>query len=418
MSVVDLGNTHEKGARERGPHEKETGEREDSARAAALPSLGSFQRIVIKIGSALLVDPVTGLRRSWLDALVSDIAALRAQGSQVLIVSSGAIALGRGIVAFSSQGGLKLEESQAAAAVGQIALARAYCEALGAHQLNAAQILLTLGDTEKRRRYLNARSTIHQLLALGVIPIVNENDTVATTEIRYGDNDRLAARVATMTSSDLLILLSDIDGLYTSPPHKNPDAQHIAHVPVISPEIDAMAGDAASNLSRGGMRTKLDAAKIATAGGTTMVIADGRQLRPISALASGARVTWFTTSETPLTARKRWIAGQLDVSGEITVDRGAAAALLKGKSLLPAGVIRASGQFERGDAVQIVAQDGQLLGRGLINFDCHETQLICGQKSERIGAILGYEGRTELVHRDNMVLVPGQSIGGRIGGKT
>ena len=384
------------------------GQNSISSQAFVAPRLNGFRRITIKIGSALLVDPSTGLRGAWLESLADDIAELVAQGIDVLVVSSGAIALGRGLLHLHP-GGLKLEESQAAAAVGQIALARAYSECLGKHNLTAAQVLLTLQDTEQRRRYLNARATIDQLFKLHAVPVINENDTVATNEIRYGDNDRLAARVATMVSSDLLVLLSDVDGLYTAPPGQDPNAEHIDHVPLITSEIEAMAGEAASIHSRGGMRTKIDAAKIAVSGGSTMVIANGHAHNPIRAISEGARVTWFTTGETPVTARKRWIAGQIDVTGKVVIDQGATAALKRGKSLLPAGVVSVEGSFRRGDAVVIEDQDHSPLGRGLINFDREDAQRIMGHKSEEVAGILGYAGRTALIHRDDMVLLEASS---------
>jgi glutamate 5-kinase len=364
--------------------------------------LGRYRRIVIKIGSALLVDRKTGLKKAWLDALSADIAGLKAKGLDVLVVSSGAIALGRSVLDLPS-GALKLEESQAAAAVGQITLARAWAESLSHDEIVAGQILLTLGDTEERRRYLNARATINQLLKIGAVPIINENDTVATSEIRYGDNDRLAARVATMTGADLLILLSDIDGLYTAPPHLNPDAQFIETIAEITPEIEAMAGGAASELSRGGMRTKIDAGKIATSAGCAMIIASGKTDSPLSAIENGARSSWFAPSGTPVTARKTWIAGQLQPAGELHVDDGAATALGAGKSLLPAGVRRVSGLFSRGDTVAVIGPSGREIARGLVGYDAEEARQITGRKSAEIGAILGYPGRAAMVHRDDMV---------------
>ncbi len=317
------------------------------------PSLNQFRRIVVKVGSSLLVDRDRGrLRQAWLAALAEDLADLHQRGADVLVVSSGAIALGRTVLGLPS-GPLRLEESQAAAAVGQIALARTWAEALGHHALTAGQILLTLADTEERRRYLNARATLGRLLDLRAVPVINENDTVATTEIRYGDNDRLAARVATMAGADLLVLFSDIDGLYTAPPARDPAARHIPVVERITPEIDAMAGGAASELSRGGMRTKIEAGKIAASGGTHMLIADGRGKNPLAAITQGARCTWFLTASTPATARKTWIAGSLEPRGTLHVDAGAARALAGGASLLPVGVARIEGEFARGDAVLI-----------------------------------------------------------------
>ncbi|MDI7863099.1 glutamate 5-kinase [Rhizobiaceae bacterium n13] len=365
--------------------------------------LGTYRRIVIKIGSALLVDRKSGLKKTWLEAMCADIAELKASGADVLVVSSGAIALGRSVLDVPS-GALKLEESQAAAAVGQIALARAWSEALSRDDIVAGQILLTLGDTEERRRYLNARATINQLLKIGAVPIINENDTVATTEIRYGDNDRLAARVATMTGADLLVLLSDIDGLYSAPPHLDPSAQFLETIAEITPEIEAMAGGATSELSRGGMRTKIDAGKIATSAGCAMIIASGKTDHPLKAIESGARSSWFAPSGTPVTARKTWIAGQLQPAGELHVDEGAESALRSGKSLLPAGVRRVSGQFSRGDTVAIFGTNGREIARGLASYDAEEARQITGRKSSEIGAILGYAGRAAMVHRDDLVM--------------
>ena len=367
------------------------------------PDFGSFRRVVIKVGSSLLVDPVHGLRAEWLLALGSDIADWRERGVDVLVVSSGAIALGRGVLGLP-RGGLKLEESQAAAAVGQIALSKAWAEVLGARGITTGQILVTLGDTEERQRYLNARATIGRLLDLKALPVVNENDTVATNEIRYGDNDRLAARVATMAGADLLVLLSDIDGLYTAPPGDDPDAKLIPVIPRITAEIEAMAGGAASEFSRGGMRTKIEAAKIATAGGTHMVIADGRVSHPLKAIMEGKPCSWFLTGSNPVSARKTWIAGALEPKGVLHLDIGAASAIRSGKSLLPAGVKRIEGTFERGDAVVMRAPDGGELGRGLIGYDSTETVQLAGRSSRDITEILGYAGRAELIHRDDMAL--------------
>jgi glutamate 5-kinase len=366
-------------------------------------SLSRVKRVVIKIGSALLVDRATGIRKTWLDAICDDIAALKARGTDVLVVSSGAIALGRSVLAMPS-GALKLEESQACAAVGQIALARHWAESLSRHQIVAGQILLTLGDTEERRRYLNARATLQQLLKIGAIPIINENDTVATTEIRYGDNDRLAARVATMAGADLLVLLSDIDGLYTAPPHLDPDARFLDTIEEITPDIEAMAGGAASELSRGGMRTKIDAGKIATSAGCAMIIASGKPLNPLAAIENGARHSWFAASRSPVTARKTWIAGQLQPAGVINVDAGAEGALKSGKSLLPAGVRAVSGNFHRGDTVSIIGAEGREIARGLVGYDAEEARRICGRKSNEIEKILGYAGRAAMIHRDDLVM--------------
>ncbi|MBA4224376.1 MAG: glutamate 5-kinase [Methylobacterium sp.] len=369
-----------------------------------MPVLDQFRRIVVKVGSSLLVDRAQGrLRHAWLAALAEDLAELHARGADVLVVSSGAIALGRTVLKLPA-GPLRLEESQASAAVGQIALARNWAEALGHHGLNAGQILLTLADTEERRRYLNARATLGRLLDLRAVPVINENDTVATSEIRYGDNDRLAARVATMAGADLLVLFSDIDGLYTAPPLSSPDARHIPVIPAITPSIEAMAGGAASELSRGGMRTKIEAGKIATAGGAHMLIADGRAKNPLRAVTQGARCSWFLSASTPATARKTWIAGSLEPRGTLHVDDGAARALRGGASLLPVGVTRIEGAFNRGDAVMIRAGDGSELGRGLVAYDADEAMRVLGKASRDIEAVLGYPGRAEMIHRDDMAL--------------
>ena len=366
-------------------------------------ALGSYRRIVIKIGSALLVDRKTGLKKSWLDAMCADIAKLKNKGVDVLVVSSGAIALGRSVLDLPS-GALKLEESQAAAAVGQIALARDWSESLSRDRIVAGQILLTLGDTEERRRYLNARATINQLLKIGAVPIINENDTVATSEIRYGDNDRLAARVATMAGADLLILLSDIDGLYDAPPGANPNAKLIPVVESVTADIEAMAGAAESELSRGGMTTKIEAAKIATTAGTHMLIASGKIEHPLQAIADGGRCTWFLTPANPVTARKRWIAGSLEPKGTLTIDAGAVVALRAGKSLLPAGVIRVDGQFARGDAVIVRGPDTHEIGRGLVAYDAENAERIKGHSSSDAAQILGISGRAEMIHRDDLVI--------------
>ncbi|HEV2000226.1 MAG TPA: glutamate 5-kinase [Xanthobacteraceae bacterium] len=372
--------------------------------AALTPALSGFRRIVVKVGSSLLIDGGEGrVRADWLAALAEDLAERAKAGVSLLVVSSGAIALGRTVLKLPS-GSLRLEESQAAAAVGQIALARVWTETLAKVGLTAGQVLLTLGDTEERRRYLNARSTIEKLLELGAVPVINENDTVATTEIRYGDNDRLAARVATMMSADLLVLLSDVDGLYDAPPGENAGAKLLPVVERITAEIERAAGAAGSELSRGGMRTKIEAARIATAAGTHMVIASGRKLNPLRAIAAGGACTWFLTPANPLTARKKWIGGSLEPRGTIHVDAGAVAALRRGKSLLPAGVVKVEGNFARGDAVLIRGPDGAEIGRGLVAYDGDDAQRLVGQNSERIEAILGYRGRSEMVHRDDLAL--------------
>ena len=366
-------------------------------------SLTSYRRITVKIGSALLVDRTTGLKREWLASLVQDISSLVSGGAEVLVVSSGAIALGRTILGLGKRT-LKLEESQAAAAVGQIALAGAWSEELGRRGLTSGQILVTLGDTEERRRYLNARATISTLLKMNAVPVINENDTVATSEIRYGDNDRLAARVATMMGADLLVLLSDIDGLYSAPPQVDPSARFIPVVERITPEVEAMAGAAASELSRGGMRTKLDAGKIATAAGCAMIIASGTRVAPLSAIEEGARATLFRPSNHPVKGYKSWIAGQLEPAGRLTVDGGAVGALLSGKSLLPAGVRSVSGAFARGDTVAILSPEGREIARGLVAYDAADAVRIAGLKTGEISAALGYEARAAMVHRDDLVM--------------
>lgn len=367
-------------------------------------TISNYRRICVKIGSSLLVDPDSGLKREWLASLCADMAELVSGGSQAMIVSSGAIALGRTILGLGPRP-LKLEESQAAAAAGQIALARAWSEALGERQLTSGQVLVTLGDTEERRRYLNARATIATLLKLGAVPVINENDTVATSEIRYGDNDRLAARVATMMGADLLVLLSDIDGLYSAPPTDNPDARFIADVHEITPEIEAMAGDAGSGLSRGGMRTKLDAGRIATEAGTTMIIASGTRMNPISAIADGERSTCFHAASRPVKSYKAWIAGNLEPAGKLTIDDGAVRALQAGKSLLSAGVSAATGNFLRGDTVAVVNQQGQAIARGLVAYDLADAVKIVGLKSSEIEEQLGYNARSAMIHRDDLVML-------------
>ena len=368
------------------------------------PSLSSFRRIVVKVGSSLLVDHAAGgLKRGWLEGLAADIAGLHGQGRDLLVVSSGAIALGRAVLGLP-RGALKLEEAQGAAAVGQIALARAWSEVLGAVGITAGQVLVTLQDTEERRRYLNARSTIDKLIEWRAVPVINENDTVATSEIRYGDNDRLGARVATMTSADLLVLLSDIDGLYDKPPAPGNDARLVPVVPRITPEIEAMAGVSASELSRGGMVTKIEAAKIATTAGTHMVIASGRVANPLKRIADGGPCTWFLTPANPVTARKKWIAGSLEPHGTVHIDAGAVRALRGGASLLPAGVVKIEGAFGRGDAVIVRGPDGAEIGRGLIAYDADDADKIRGRSSADIQSIIGFTGRTAMIHRDDLAL--------------
>jgi len=375
-----------------------------TAAARAGARLVRAKRVVVKIGSALLVEPSTGrVNRAWLETLAADLAAMRERGQEVVIVSSGAIALGRRQLGLP-QGKLRLEESQAAAAVGQIRLAHAWKEVLEAHGLAVAQVLLTLGDTEERRRYLNARNTLTALLRLGAIPVINENDTVATAEIRYGDNDRLAARVAQMSSADCLVLLSDVDGLYTADPSRHPEARFIAEVDRITPEVEAMAGGSASDVGSGGMVTKVMAAKIAVAAGCHMCVAIGDEPHPLRRLETGARCTWFRAAESPVTVRKQWIAGLLKPAGEFKVDAGAAKALRSGKSLLPAGIVAVEGRFDRGDAVVVRDPDGIEIARGLTAYSSEDARLIRGRRSQELEGLLGYRGRDEMIHRDDLVL--------------
>ena len=369
-------------------------------------SLRDARLLVIKVGSALVVDRDQP-RAAWLDGVAADIAAARARGAQCILVSSGAIALARGVLGLS-QPRLRLEEKQAAAAVGQIRLAQAWTAALGGHGMVAAQLLLTLGDTEDRRRYLNARSTLTTLLALGCVPVINENDSVATAEIRFGDNDRLAARVAEMVHADQLLLLSDIDGLYTADPRRDPLARHLPVVPQLTPEVEAMGGDPPAGYSSGGMRTKLAAARIATQAGCAMAIALGRPegmaARPLQALLDGARCTWFLPAPEGRSARKNWIAGSLQPMGRLVVDPGAARALLTGRSLLPAGVRLVEGEFDRGDPVQVHGPEGPV-AQGLSAYASADARRIAGRKSDEIEAVLGWRGRDELIHRDDLVLL-------------
>ncbi|MDP3418492.1 glutamate 5-kinase [Falsiroseomonas sp.] len=371
-----------------------------------LPSLATARRIVVKIGSALVVDNATATPRSaWLAGVAQDVAALRARGAEVILVSSGAIALARHALGLTRKKTLRLEEKQAAAAVGQIRLAGAWADALSAVQLSAAQLLLTLEDSEDRRRYLNARATLNTLLALGCIPVINENDTVATAEIRFGDNDRLAARVAEMVEADALVLLSDIDGLYTADPRRDPAAAHIPVVAQITEEIMAMGGEPPPGYSSGGMRTKLIAARIATGAGCAMAIALGAQDRPLAAMQQGAPCTWFLPEREGRSARKRWIAGSLAPLGTLVVDAGAARALARGSSLLPAGVRAVEGSFERGDPVRVIDEAGRQLARGLSAYDSDAARLIAGHRSEELETILGWRGRDEIIHRDDLVLL-------------
>jgi glutamate 5-kinase len=367
-------------------------------------TLAASRRMVVKIGSALLVEEGEGTVRSdWLEAFAADVAAFYARGQEVLLVTSGAIAVGRRDLRFDHPA-LRLAEKQAAAATGMVRLAHAYQEALGRYGLTVGLVLLTLDDSEHRRRYINARNTLTTLLRVGAIPLINENDTVATDEIRFGDNDRLSARVAAMVSADTLVLLSDIEGLYTADPHKDPAATLIPEVRGITPQIEALAGAALPGYGTGGMVTKLAAAKIAIAAGCGMVIADGKPLHALTRIDAGAPCTWFVPSASPQTARKRWIGGSLKPSGALTVDEGAAKALAAGGSLLPAGVVRVEGAFSRGDAVVVKTRDGRELGRGLCAYSAAEVRLIMGHKSGEIDACLGYRGRDEVIHRDDLVL--------------
>jgi glutamate 5-kinase len=369
--------------------------------------VGQAKRVVVKIGSALLVDAATGSVKSpWLATLIDDIVRLKAEGADVIVVSSGAIAMGRRTLKFAG-GALKLEESQAAAAVGQIALAQAWSEALREKGLVAAQVLVTLKDTEERRRHLNARATLLTLLGRGAVPVINENDTVATSEIRYGDNDRLAARVASMLSADCLVLLSDIDGLYDGIPGK-PGVTLIPVVKEITPDIEAVAGKPVSGLGSGGMATKIEAARIALGAGCDMVIASGHEPHPLARIDEGARSTWFLASMTALQSRKRWIAGSLQPVGRLTVDDGARTALGRGKSLLPAGVRAVAGSFARGDTVSVVDQQGLEIARGLVAYDASDAQRIAGKKSADIEKAIGFRGRDEIIHRDDLVMLSGE----------
>ena len=360
--------------------------------------------IVIKVGSSLLVDGESGtLRRDWLISLCADVAALRRDGVKVILVSSGSIALGRNLLKLP-KGVLRLEEDQASAAAGQVRLAQAYSDFLAKEDLVAAQILFTLGDTEERRRYLNARATLNTLLELGAVPVINENDTVATAEIKFGDNDRLGARVASMMGADKLILLSDIDGLYTANPANDPSAKHIPEVTIITPEIEAMGGNSVSHVGRGGMVSKLIAAKIATGAGSDVIIAKGLDLNPVAAIAGGARHTIFRASLSPSVAKKRWIAGGLKPEGTLIIDDGAVKALSEGKSLLPAGVRQVDGRFERGDTVLVKDKQGREIARGLAAYNASDAERIAGKRTVEIEAILGYRGRDEMIHRDDLAL--------------
>lgn len=369
------------------------------------PSLADAKRIVIKVGSSLIADVQrAALHQQWLHGFADDIAALHAAGKEIVIVSSGAVALGRPRIGLGAQA-LDLAEKQAAAAAGQPLLMQAWAEALGRHNIGVAQVLLTYDDSEQRRRYLNARTTLSTLLSHRIIPIVNENDTVATAEIRFGDNDRLAARVAAMIPADVLVLFSDIDGLYTADPRKDAGAQHLPAIAALTPDIMAMGGASASEISSGGMRTKLDAAQMALAAGCHMVIAQGGVANPLAALAQGARCSWFVAGTKPQLARKHWIATSVQAKGGVVIDEGAERALTQGKSLLPAGVVKVNGTFERGDTIAVTNMTGALLARGISAYSADDAKRIMGKKTDVFEEILGYAGRDTLIHRDDLALV-------------
>jgi glutamate 5-kinase len=376
-------------------------------RRVGRPKLQEAARVIIKIGSSLLVERDTGrLHRRWLESLAGEVARLRSRGQQVILVSSGAIALGRRYLGMPA-GQRKLEELQAAAAAGQIILAHAYQDLLNAHDIKVAQVLLTLDDTESRKRYLNARNTLETLLELGVVPVINENDTVATQEIRYGDNDRLGARVAEMVSADCLVLLSDVAGLYDADPSRHPEARLIPEVREITPEIEALAGLSSTEFGSGGMITKLIAARIGLHAGCATVIASGKRLEPLRAVEDEEPCTWFIPERSPLAARKQWIAGTLRPRGHVVIDEGAEKALAAGRSLLAVGVVAVEGSFERGDAVTIRNSGGREIARGLVAYGSEEARRIKGRRSEEIEQLLGYRGRDELIHRDNLALLNG-----------
>lgn len=361
------------------------------------------RRLVIKVGSSLLIEGDGQLNRSWLESLASDIAELKANGRDVIVVSSGAIAIGSRVLDINTRRA-RLEDLQAAAAAGQVQLAHAWRDVLGAHRLITAQVLLTLEDTESRRRFLNARGTLGRLLERDVVPVINENDTVATDEIRYGDNDRLAARVAQLVMADGLLLLSDVDGFYTDDPGRNPDAEHIAEVCSISNEMLGMAGETRSDIGSGGMATKVQAARIATHAGCATIIASGQEDHPVSTLSAGGRCTVFRAEGSPQAARKQWLAGALSAGGSVSVDPGAARALAGGKSLLPVGIVDVGGEFGRGDVVRILDDSGVELGRGLAEYGHEDAAKLVGCNSEQIEELLGYRGRSVMIHRDGLVL--------------
>jgi glutamate 5-kinase len=362
-------------------------------------------RLVLKIGSSLLVGKSGEIERAWLNALCADVAACRRRGQEVIVVTSGAIAVGRRHLGLG-KGPLRLDEKQAAAATGQIRLAHAYQEMLAEHDLTVAQLLLTIDDSENRRRYLNARNTLETLLRLGAVPVINENDTVATQEIRFGDNDRLAARVAQMIGADTLVLFSDIDGLYTGDPRRDPEARFIPEVHELTAEIEAMAGDPGSTMGSGGMVTKIQAARIALAAGCRMAIAPGKLLHPLRSMEEGGRCTWFHPTQEPLTARKQWIAGSVKPQGRLTIDAGACRALSRGGSLLPAGVVAVEGEFQKGEAVVVADREGHPVARGLTAYSSEDAARIMGRKSGDFESVLGYRGRDEIIHRDDLVLEP------------
>jgi glutamate 5-kinase len=376
-----------------------------AAKNSGSERLGAARRVVVKLGSSLLINSATGeLNREWLESVADELAAMLANGQQVLLVSSGAIALGRAYLGLTGTHA-RLEEHQAAAAAGQVVLAHAYQELMAWHGRKVAQVLLTPDDTENRQRYLNARNTIQTLLGLGVLPVINENDTVATEEIRYGDNDRLAARVAEMISADCLVLLSDVEGMYDGDPSESGAAQLIPRVERITPELESLAGESKTAFGSGGMVTKLAAARICMSAGCATVIASGRYHKPLARISAGEPCTWFIPDQSPLAARKQWIAGALKPRGKLVVDQGAEAALAGGNSLLPVGVAEVIGEFERGDPVTLASVDGRDLGRGLAAFSSADARKVIGQKSDDLEKILGYAGRSEIVHRDNLVLL-------------